>query len=359
MKKLLPILCTLLLVGCSSITPKKEYSFASGMYLLELSWENRENYSFEALIDNKSGDLEFISPYNGEVVMSGLIEDNKFLASIYQRVTYVAYRGILTADNHIEGKISGRVLADPNRAYPSNFKKPATILNDGKFKIVPYKPKSSKAIFDFLPSINASNFFIPRVYDPRTYAFILMPKLKLFDFREMIYRPSGMTISSFKKQPITLEQLKENIKAVTNKFGNDIPIEIYADKNVSISSLSRILEICQKAEVYRFALKALQPKWDGLYRIPIDTPPEKTVPDELELKITKHSCLINGKTKKDINNFLIQIEDKKPDQIIAINYSDDATIQELLSILVLCRKNKLTRVYLKNKDKTYNKSVSP
>jgi len=37
-----------------------------------------------------------------------------------------------------------------------------------------------------------------------------------------------------------------------------------------------------------------------------------------------------------------------PNQIVAIRYSDDATIQELLPVLVLCHKSRLNRVYLEN-----------
>ena len=185
MNKTLPILCALLLCGCSSLSPSKEYSFASGTYLMELKWKDREPYWAEVLIENRSGDLEFISPNNGEIIMSGMIEDNKFLASIYQRVTYVAYRGKLTADNHIEGNISGRIVAETHRAYPADFKKSDTILNDGKFKIVPYKTRSSKEVFNFLPIIDGDDFFVPRMYDPRTYSFILMPKGKLFDFTDV------------------------------------------------------------------------------------------------------------------------------------------------------------------------------
>ena len=98
----------------------------------------------------------------------------------------------------------------------------------------------------------------------------------------------------------------------------------------------------------RFWLRALQPKWEGLYRIPIETSFEKSVPDELvvNLKITKDSYLVNGKPLKDINKFLKQGEEDNSGKIIAISYSDDATIQELLPLIILCRKNQFNRVYL-------------
>ena len=356
-RKMFTILFAMLLVGCSSIAPTKEYVFASGGYLLELGWETGENYSVEALIDNKSGNLEFISPYNGKIIMSGIIEGNKFLASIYRSGTYVSYRGVLTSDNHIQGRISGRVLAGPNRACPTDVKRSDTIPNNGKFRIVPHNLKKSKAILGFLPTIGAPESFVPRLYDPRTYSFILMPGARLFDFKKLVYGSSG-TIASFEKEPISLKQLEDNIKTETKKFGNDIPIEIYAGKDVAISSLNTVLESCQKAGVYRFAIKALQPEWEGLYSIPIEMSPEGAVRNELNLKIAKRFCLVGGKPQKDIAKFLSQVRKNNHGRIISITYSDDATIQELLPILVLCRKSRLTRVYLKNKKRNHAKPQS-
>ena len=79
MRKNLLILCTLFIWGLATIGVSKEYYFKNGRYLLETQWDKGKIYKFYVLIENNGGDLEFIDPYNGSIIMGGAVEDNKFI----------------------------------------------------------------------------------------------------------------------------------------------------------------------------------------------------------------------------------------------------------------------------------------
>ena len=346
------LLLLVLLSGCSGIQNEEKYTFSTGRYILELDWQDRPAYRIDTFIDNSSGVLNFLSPYNDKTYISGIVENSRFTASVHDNDTNVLYRGELTSDNHIDGKMSGRIYKYDTRAHAAGAPV-ETVPGNGTFRIYPYNVKSIRETMSFLPTVTAPKYFLPRLYDPRTYAFILDSDGNPGDFKDLVYNVSGNIIISYKKRPLSCQQLADNIKKTTELYGSDIPIEIYADKNATLLSLHKVLQVCNKAGVYRFFLRALQQqRGEALYRFPIALYEENNSHGEHEINITlkKKSILADNKIQDNPDDFLKNEQQKHPMQIIVINYDDNITVQELVSFIALCAKHKFTQLGLRNRE---------
>ena len=273
-----------------------KYTLENGRYLYVHDYQEEDNsgYSCDFLIENDSGVITFIDPNYGDIILQGKLKDNKLKAHskkcldmglsydynystpkkfimwatrgninlIFTPFTETNLNGKLIADNRLSGNYSG---IDWSGDY---FK--------GNFLLLPSGLKSKKKLYPKLPVGNGHGVKMLK-NDPRGVGIQLVAP--------QTYKIYDNTIES--------KELSDIIKQQSFKFGNDIPIYLYIDKNINFLTINPLIKLIEKQGLYRVKICYFHNKrWDGMTLISFDLPDPKIKVEITEEGFQKHNTLI-------------------------------------------------------------------
>lgn len=344
MKFLITLFLTVFLTGCTFLLNKPEKTFESGKYWVEFEIQKPSQCKYTNYwnFENNNGYISVKDPSTGNKIFSAQIKGNAF-SSLKSYVSKTNYKGTLIKNNFIEG-----VFKEKLSNTLGGKKEKTEIL--GSFVITPSNtPISPKEILSFLPIATYGKPI--KSADPRAISIVIDKYGIIYDAKiEQAHRSYVRWIKS--KKRLDKKQIVEIIKSAIQKYGKDIPIYIYADKNTNLFACNIFFEICKEMGFLRLRGVALPHILEGplMFNINLLNEDESSKINEKDLIVTifKKKFILKDKTfsKEELKRYLNKIAANSKEQLILIEYSKDANMQNLISFLNISNELGLERVKL-------------
>ena len=329
------ILLLMLIVPIGGCAPAHLYSLKPGRYILKVKWGKLKPVNLDIQITENAGHLKFLDSFSGSILATGERYNNTITFGNQQEVTYTHFKGELTADNHIEGSVQGRIVVAGSKAYKLPIKKGDTSLQYGTFSITPYKFTRSASVSDFFMKTDAPPKFNFTLIDPRAVNIIVGNDGKLYEFSNIKYNVSGNIIKSFDKKEISTEEFEKMLHIAVQNYGFAIPVNIYPQKGITFGALKNTLNKIISSSLYRVFLMTLNSKWGCFqmfyFELYTDEVKKKLNSQSVfRIKFTDSGCLHNDQPITDLEKTVKTLRAEHKYNEVLISGTGNAKISEII-----------------------------